>query len=65
MSHEAPEWPRLDLGSFKIEAPDPIAKFYTKMCKKDDWRYLNTPIPDFLASQHPTAKHLKQTKPFL
>jgi hypothetical protein len=23
MDHEAPEWPRSDLGSFEIGAPDP------------------------------------------
>jgi hypothetical protein len=24
MGHEAPEWPRSDLGSFELGAPDPI-----------------------------------------
>jgi hypothetical protein len=24
MSHEAPEWPRSNLGSFELGAPDPI-----------------------------------------
>jgi hypothetical protein len=25
MGHEAPEWPRSNLGSFELGAPDPIA----------------------------------------
>jgi hypothetical protein len=34
MGHEAPEWPRSNLGSFELGAPDPIL-FPTKLCKKN------------------------------
>jgi hypothetical protein len=33
MDHEAPEWPRSDLGSFELGAQDPIWLTTTKMCE--------------------------------
>jgi hypothetical protein len=49
MGHEAPEWPRSNLGSFELGAPDPIllkfkpSSIFTKISKV----ILNSLTPEF------------------
>jgi hypothetical protein len=50
MDHEAPEWPRSDLGSFELRAPDRILRFFRKILKFSN--LVNFNINHYCVSQH-------------